>query len=168
MHTTLTHDPVVVDRPAQPYLGTRRPVTMATIPEIADRFGDLVAAVLAAGRVPAGAPFLRYLVIDMDAILLVEAGVPLDEPLGVQAGDVYDGELPAGRFVTVTHSGHPGTLVGATGDLLRWADSRGLTFDRRPGPDGDVWGCRLENYLTNPAQEPDTNRWETELAFRLA
>lgn len=168
MHTTLTHDPVVVERPAQPYLGTRRPVTMATIPEIADRLGDLVAEVLAAGREPTGAPFLRYLVIDMEATLLVEAGVPLDRPLGVHGGAVHDGELPAGRFVTVTHFGHPDTLVGATGDLLRWADTQGLAFDRRPGPDGDVWGCRLENYLTDPAQEPDANRWETELAFRLA
>lgn len=167
MHTTLTHDPVVVERPAQPYLGTRRSVTMSTIPEIADRIGGLVGQVLAAGRVPAGAPFLRYLVIDMDATLLVEAGVPLDEPLGLE-GDVYDGVLPSGRYVTVTHLGHPDALLPATADLLRWAAQQGLTFDSRPGPDGEEWGCRLESYLTDPAEEHDLNRWETELAFRLS
>jgi hypothetical protein len=35
--------------------------------------------------------------------------------------------------------------------------------------DGDqIWGCRLESYRTNPAEERDVTRWETELAFRLA
>jgi hypothetical protein len=28
--------------------------------------------------------------------------------------------------------------------------------------------CRLELYKTDPAVEPDMNKWETELAFRLA
>jgi hypothetical protein len=34
--------------------------------------------------------------------------------------------------------------------------------------DGQRWGCRLEAYTTDPAEEPDMNTWETELAFRLA
>jgi hypothetical protein len=33
---------------------------------------------------------------------------------------------------------------------------------------GDRWSCRLEIYLTDPSQEPDMNKWETQLAFRLA
>jgi hypothetical protein len=34
--------------------------------------------------------------------------------------------------------------------------------------DGQRWGCRLEVYNTDPAEEPNMNKWETELAFRLA
>lgn len=30
------------------------------------------------------------------------------------------------------------------------------------------WGCRLEVYKTDPAEQPDTGKWETELLFRLA
>jgi hypothetical protein len=33
---------------------------------------------------------------------------------------------------------------------------------------GQEWGCRLEIYKTNPSEEPDMGKWETELAFRLA
>jgi len=33
---------------------------------------------------------------------------------------------------------------------------------------GERWGCRLETYLTDPSEEPDMNKWETQLAFRLA
>jgi hypothetical protein len=32
---------------------------------------------------------------------------------------------------------------------------------------GEVWGRRLERYLTDPAKEPDPSRWETVLEFRL-
>ena len=28
--------------------------------------------------------------------------------------------------------------------------------------------CRLEFYLTDPAGQPDTSKWQTQLAFRLA
>jgi hypothetical protein len=33
---------------------------------------------------------------------------------------------------------------------------------------GQKWGCRLESYLTDPAERPDASQWQTELAFRLA
>ncbi|WP_432562518.1 GyrI-like domain-containing protein [Kineococcus sp. SYSU DK003] len=167
VHTTLTQDPVVTGRAAVPYVGTRRTVTMTTMADIADRIPEVVGWVLENGHAPAGAPFLRYLVIDMERELVVEAGIPVDGPVEA-AGEVYAGTLPAGRYATVVHTGHPDDLVGATGDLLRWAEREGLAFDASPGPDGEVWGCRLENYLTDPREEPDMDRWETELAFRLA
>ena len=73
------------------------------------------------------------------------------------------GVLPAGRYATVVHTGHPDTLVTATRDLLDWADQRGLDWDN----DGRTWGCRLEEYLSDPAEVPDMGKWETRLAFRL-
>ncbi|WP_432544168.1 GyrI-like domain-containing protein [Kineococcus sp. SYSU DK002] len=167
MHTTPTRDPVVAQRPAVPYVGVRRTVTLTTVGLVADRLGDLVGLVLDAGSAPAGPPFLRYEVVDMAAALVVVAGVPVDGPVPTP-GDVHTGTLPAGRYATVVHRGHPGTLVGATADLLAWARDRGLTLDVSPSGDGDRWGCRLESYLTDPAGEPDPDRWETELAFRLA
>jgi effector-binding domain-containing protein len=80
---------------------------------------------------------------------------------------VQAGVLPAGRYVTALHVGHPSTLIAATAALLDWAKTKGLTWDVTPSPDGDRWGCRLELYLTDPRAEPDMNKWETQLAFRL-
>jgi hypothetical protein len=37
-----------------------------------------------------------------------------------------------------------------------------------PGDNGERWGCCLEIYLTDPGQEPDMSKWQTQLAFRLA
>jgi|SRR5277367_1493163 len=86
------------------------------------------------------------------------------------AGDdrVLAGVLPAGKYAMVWHIGHPDTLVDATSALLDWAAGQGLTWDVTETEDDDRWGARLEIYETDPAQEPNMNNWETELAFRLA
>jgi hypothetical protein len=44
----------------------------------------------------------------------------------------------------------------------------GLTWDKQDTPAGERWGCRLEIYPVNPAEQPDPAKWETELVFRLA
>jgi effector-binding domain-containing protein len=166
----MTNEPRVAERPPTPYVGVTRTVTMATMAEIADQIPHVVERALALDLAPGGAPFLRYDVIDMARELVVEAGFPLaaDVPAGTALGDLEAGVLPGGRYATVVHVGAPATLVDATGALLRWADDAGLTFDVHEDDRGDVWGCRLESYLTDPRDEPDPDRWETELAFRLA
>jgi effector-binding domain-containing protein len=77
-------------------------------------------------------------------------------------------ELPAGRYVTVTHTGPPDQLVSVTRELLEWAAAQGLTFDRHDSDAGDVWASRLEVLLTNPAEQPDPSQWQTQLLFKLA
>ena len=59
--------------------------------------------------------------------------------------------------------------MNATDYLLKWADKNGIAFDKWPSGDtGEGWNARLENYWTDPAQQPDTNQYETELAFKTA
>jgi effector-binding domain-containing protein len=157
----------VTQRTAQPYVGITANVTMSTIASVADRLPELFAFLAARGIEPAGAPFWRYRVIDMERELEVEAGIPVAAPVEGE-GDVRAGVLPAGRYVTVTHVGHPDELMDATRDLLQWADAQGLTFDHADSPRGDAWVSRLEIYKTDPAKEPDMSKWETELAFKLA
>lgn len=163
----LTVEPTVVERDAQPYVAIRRRVTMQTMDEIVDRITDVVDWVERRGLEPAGPAFLRYLVIDMDHELEVEAGVPLVQPSDGD-GEVVAGELPAGRYVVAAQPGHPDALVGVTGDLLAWAERHGYAWDVERTPSGERWGCRVEFYPTDPAVEPDMDRWTTELVFRLA
>jgi hypothetical protein len=37
-----------------------------------------------------------------------------------------------------------------------------------PTPEGERWNARIESYRTDPNVQPDMNKWEVELAFRLA
>ena len=157
----------VTQRDAQPYVGVVTRVPMSRVYTVGDRLSEVYAFLAAREIEPAGPPFWRYLVIDMERELEIEAGVPVADPVDGE-GDIRAGVLPAGRYVTVTHVGHPDELMGVTGDLLAWADAQGLTFDRADSPDGDAWVSRLEIYKSDPAVEPDMSKWETQLAFKLA
>jgi effector-binding domain-containing protein len=160
-------EPRIRWRAAQPYVAIRRLVTMRTIPEIADRVPVVFGWLAARGIEPAGAPFLRYRVIDMDRHLDIEAGVPVNAAIEGDE-DVICDILPGGRYATFTHVGPFDKLMDVTAALLDWAAREGLTWDMIETENGQEWGCRLELYNTNPMEEPDTSKWETELAFRLA
>ena len=160
--------PRIVEREAEPYAAIRRQVTMAQLAEVLPPLTDQVFEWLSTrGGRPAGPPFWRYRVIDMEGLLDIEVGVGTAELLDA-GGGVVTGMLPAGHYAAVEHTGHPDTLLQATSDLLDWADAQGLVFDHADESDGDHWACRLELYVTDPAENPDLDTWVTRLAFKLA
>jgi effector-binding domain-containing protein len=159
--------PEIEQRAAQPYVGISEWVTMETVGSMAQRYPEIFGWLDARGIAPAGPPFFRYHIIDMERQLFVEAGVPVGSAVE-DDGDILAGTLPAGRFAVMTHTGAPDTLMGATAELLAWAQERGLAFDVSPIDAGQSWGCRLEFYLTDPAEQPDLSKWQTQLAFKLA
>ena len=160
--------PEIVEWPARPYMAIPVNVTMAAIGTVVPPLnGEVFRWLAERGAAPAGAPFWKYNVIDMDRELEIEAGVTVPQAL---AGDgrVIAGTLPSGRYATLTHVGHPSELAGVTETLLDWATGQGLTWDMSPDEGGERWGSRLEIYLTDPSEEPDMSKWATQLAFRLA
>jgi effector-binding domain-containing protein len=140
---------------------------MAEIGAFAVRTPEVYAWLGARGLPPAGPPFLKYNVIDMTRELEIDNGVPV-AALVDGDGEMISGVLPAGRYATLTHVGHPSELVQATKALLDWAAGPGLAWDMSPDGNGDRWASRLEIYLTDPREEPDMSKWVTQLAFRLA
>lgn len=155
--------PSIEKRVDQPYaaipVSVRIEELASVVPPLTDRVLDWLAS---RGITPTGPPFWRYVVVDMENKLELETGVPVANP--IEGNDeVRTGVLPAGRYATVVHTGHPDTLVTATRDLLQWASARDLEWDS----DGNRWGCRLEEYLSDPAEVPDMSQWQTRLAFRL-
>lgn len=163
-----TSEPRIVERAAQPYVAITASVPMtrmaATLPPLN---GEVFGWLEARGIAPAGPPLWKYNLIDMDGDLEIEVGVPVADKA---AGDdrVRCGVLPAGRYATLRHVGHPDELVDATAALLRWADGEGLRWDVADSPAGERWAARLEVYLTDPQEEPDLTKWETDLVFKLA
>jgi effector-binding domain-containing protein len=160
--------PEIIELPERPYVGVRRTITMTTFNLVGDRIGEIIGWLAQRGAYPAGAPFLRYEEIDMARDrLVVQAGVPVAAPVEGE-GDIFADVLPAGRYVTVSHHGHPDRLMGVIDAMLKWAAAQGLTWDRTEKDGAEHWGCRLELYNTNPMEEPDLNNWDTDLQFRLA
>jgi hypothetical protein len=92
----MQQEPEVQERAAQSYAGIPVAVTMETFPAAADTgFPELFGWLAEHGVPPAGAPFIRYYVIDMDAELEIELAVPVDEPVRESAGSVPASCRPA-------------------------------------------------------------------------
>ena len=160
--------PELVSRELQPYASITNEVPMGSLGEqLPPQIGEVFGWLAARGIQPAGPPFWKYNRIDMDGELEVEVGVPTAEQI---SGDerVQGHMLPGGRYVLAEHVGHPDSLVDATGELLKWAQSEGLRWDMSESSGGELWAARVEEYLSDPISQPDMNKWQTNLIFKLA
>jgi effector-binding domain-containing protein len=121
------------------------------------------------GMKPSGAPIIRYLTTDMTRKLdievgwLVAAAVPGDDRITA-------GVIPAGRYAVLTYTGpYKGKgLFKATVDLLGWAEKNHITWKKTIIDGVEWWDGRIEYYFTDPGEEPDSKKWQTELAFLIA
>ncbi|MDI3405289.1 GyrI-like domain-containing protein [Streptomyces cavernicola] len=166
----MANQPRIEERAEQTFVGVRGRVTWDTFGQLADRLPEIVGWLGERGIPVADGPFFKYEVLDpadRTREFEVVAGVPVGERVRVPHGELFAGALPAGRYVTVRHVGHPDELFGVTATVLKWAAAKGLVFDMEVTDEGEVWGCRLESYKTDPRTEPDLHKWETELSFRL-
>jgi effector-binding domain-containing protein len=154
-------EPKVEDRDLQHYVAIRTQATMQELDTvIPQRLGDVFTWLGKQGVAPAGAPGARYLVIDMMALLDIEMGVPVATAL---SGDdrISASVLPAGRYASLVYTGIDNGIE-ANAALLNWGAEKGLVWDTRKTENGNAFGARLEPFLTNPDEEPDRARWETQ------
>ncbi|OLT32639.1 hypothetical protein BJF79_35875 [Actinomadura sp. CNU-125] len=155
------NEPAIVHRGTVHYAGVPIGVTLAEwgranalVPEI---YGWLAQR----GITPGGGPVYRYRTIgDTERPFELEVGVPVAAPVEGD-GRVLARTLPEGAYAVLLHEGHPDGLGEAHRALRAWAEGEGHFLDR----DGDAWAAVYESYLTDPAQEPDLNKWRTELAY---
>jgi effector-binding domain-containing protein len=161
--------PKIEHRDQQSYAGVRTQVTMQEMGKVLPPlWGEVYGWLASKGVKPAGPPLWRYRVIDMAAKLEIDVAVPVATAV---TGDhrITADILPAGRYVTVLYTGPYEGLMPATADLLAWGEDQGIVWDKWPtGPTGEGWRARIENYVTDPREEPDSAKWQTELAFKLA
>lgn len=154
--------PEIVELGERPYVALRGKVPMNGISAFADRLREVIDWLAAKEIAPNDAPFFKYDVIDMEGELVMEIGFPVDD-LHSGEGEIVTGVLPAGRYATARHHGHPDGLMAATGELLDWGKAQGVEWDAN----GDHWTARLEIYLSDPREVPDMNDWDTDLQFKL-
>lgn len=159
--------PQIDERGDQPYVGIRTQVSMQELePTIVQSIGELHAWLEKQGVKQSGPPLIRYYVIDMATKLDVEVGLPVAvAPTGDQR--VSASVLPAGRYASLIYTDIDRGVEGNAA-LLDWGKAQGLMWDRWDDAKGDAFGARYESFLTNPADEPDRAKWETEVAIRLA
>lgn len=163
-------EPKLEQRGEQPYVAIRSRVKMNEIASLPPLWGEVFGWLASKGIAPTGAPFWMYRIVDMEDKLEIDTAVPVATPVEGD-GRVIAGMIPAGRYATLIYTGpYEGDgLMNATRDLLAWADEKGIVWDKwQSGATGEGWRARIEHYITDPAEEPDPQKWQTELAFKLA
>jgi len=159
----MSHELQLQTRAAQHYAAIPATVAMDGISAaVDDAFPALFGWLASQGIAPAGPPLIRYLVIDMSGELQIELGVPVAAPV-TASGRIQPGVLPAGRYAVLRHTGPYDGLVASNAALLRWAQENGIEFDTWDTAQGPAWRSRAEHYLTDPSQEPDPAKLETDV-----
>ena len=167
--TVKTTAPKIDERPEQPYVGIRVRAAIHELSQVIPNTHDEIGAWMREhGIERAGAPFVRYHVINMAEGLDIEMGWPTAQPVQVTGSDrIKAGTLPAGRYASLIYTGVMNGMEG-NGVLINWAEEKGLKWDRWDDPNGDAFASRYELEITDPDEEPDMSKWETEVAIKLA
>lgn len=159
-------EPKLTHRPAQHYAVIR---FKAPIP-----FGDLVQPaheevltwLKTKGLAPSGAPIIRYLTTDMSTKLDLEIGWPVAE-LVESDERVNCITLPGGRYAVISYFGpYEGDgLYKANGALIEWAEKNNISWSKVIMDGEEWWDARFESYETDPGEEPDPQKWQTDVVF---
>lgn len=120
-----------------------------------EAFSEVMAAVEAAGVAVTGPPFGYYPTVP-GQVVTVEAGIPVAAAIH-GGGRVHTRELPGGPAVVAVHVGPFDTLGRTYAELGEWVAEHGYrTADA-------MW----EQYLSDPAAEPDPTTWRTRIVWPL-
>jgi effector-binding domain-containing protein len=162
----ITTPPKLEDRNEQNYVGIRTQAHVQTLSQaIPQLLGEVFGWLGQHGIQPAGAPFMRYHVINMSADMDFEIGVPVASMVSGD-GRVCAGVIPAGRYASLIYTGVENGIAGNK-ELIDWAENKGIKWDRWDDKNGDAFRSRVEYFLTDPANEPDPAKWETEVAIKV-
>jgi effector-binding domain-containing protein len=155
------------ERNEQQYVGIRTQTPVQNLKDVIPQLlGELFGWLGERGIAPAGAPLIRYYVINMESDMDVELGIPV-ATAAPGDGRVAARVLPAGRYAALVYTGVMNGIEGNKA-LLDWGAKEGLMWDRWDVANGDAFASRYESFLTDPADEPDPAKWETEVAIKVA
>ena len=165
MHTT---DPVIQPRPSAYYAGLRMRVPMQfehLLPASWDKAAEWL---ISQGVSDFGPAIIRYHTTDMERLL--EIDVAFITPTLLPAADgIVTGELPAGEYACLTHTGpydDDGVYL-ANVKIVEWAKANHIRWDVEQRNGEEWWASRVEWYLSDPARDADPQTYRTELTFKV-
>src|SRR5262245_45334609 len=110
--------PSTVARDAQPYVAVHQQLKIDEIgPATGKSFAKVFAFLKSKGKKPAGPPFIKYNVIDMERLLDVEFGFPVDDEVPAADG-LCSKALPQGRYAHIGFTGDFKHLIDVNAMLL--------------------------------------------------
>lgn len=118
---------------------------------LSQAFGAVAEAISTQQISPTGPPFAKYHPLE-DGKFSVEAGFATSRTVRT-TGQVMASILPGGPAAVMTYIGPYDEMEGAYRELDDWISNQGGSST------GDSW----EVYFSDPSQEPDPQKWRTEI-----
>jgi effector-binding domain-containing protein len=159
------HEPKLEVRAEQPYVAIPIQIPMREWAKANALVGEVFEWMNRQGIPFVGPPFFRYRILgDMEKNFDLEIGWPVNKAV---AGDgrIIACAMPAGRYATLIHAGHPDRLEQSHQALQNWVSEQNLTLKNSQQGQEEIWGGRFETFLTNPDEQPDPEQWLTEIAY---
>jgi effector-binding domain-containing protein len=156
----MPNTPKIVEREATHYAAVSAEVRIPFGEAIGPLMGEAAAYCASTGGA-FGPAMMKYDVIDMPRLEMQFGFVTPNAVAG--NARVKAGILPAGKYVTLTYFGHYDNIERVTGTVINWAREHGIEWDSTPGPNGERFASRFEIYPNGPDDEPDPNKWETQI-----
>ncbi len=162
-------NPTLELRPAQPYVAIRTTVLFPFGKYLPPLWTKVNAWLAQQGVTDFGPAIIRYLTTDMSKKLDIEVGFLVNQPLIGDERIIADA-LPAGRYATLLYTGpyRGNGVYKANVALVGWAQDNHIVWSISVKNGVEWWGGRAEIYLTDPAEEKNTRKYQTELAFLVA
>lgn len=161
--TEIEHVPTVEERAAFDYLGIEVSARLkewgtvnACVPELLAWLGER-------GMEPTGAPFYRIVragTVEEPFDVVVGVPVEADEPGNAR---VRRYTMPAGTYATYLLTAWYDEVWRVHDSVNRWLEVESLTLEK----DGDAFVALYEQYLTDPETEPDRDKQQTLVAYKL-
>ena len=157
--------PRLVEREATHYVSVAAEVRVPFGDAIGPLMDEAAGYLAGAGVEGFGPAVMKYDIIDMPR-LEMRFGFVTPAPVTGNAR-VKPGILPGGKYVTLTYFGHYDNLEKVTGTVIDWASQNGIKWDSTGGPDGERFASRFEIYPNGPMDEPDPEKWETQIWIKV-
>ena len=143
-------------REAQNYAAIRKQVSFQQIPkELPQLIPEIKNWLAGKNMKPAGPLFFNYLAMN-GSQFDVEVGFPVDVKFEDEAR-VKAGEFEAGNYLVATYFGPYQHLHEVHAALQKWAGENQV----------HISGPGTEYYVTDPATEPDENKWQTDIVAQI-
>ncbi|WP_159473769.1 GyrI-like domain-containing protein [Dyadobacter sp. 3J3] len=160
----MTTEPKIEFLENEPYVAIRQKVSMAEIPTLLPPLISEVFNWLKKENIEAnGAPFFRYLSMDEHKILIVDVGVAIKTKV-TGDGRIISKAFPKGDYAALTFTGDYKNLPQVHISLDDWIIQNGYR-ECSVLEDGQLVGCRVEFYFSDPIAEADPEKWVTQVCI---
>lgn len=151
-------DPNIIDVDKMHFLGIREAFDMSDEAAIGQRmvmlWGKIGAYMESKNIAPTGAPFSLYHMMN-DSVWDASIAMPVAETDATPDKGIDSGQTFEGKALFVKHMGDFMLLGNTHKEIQKYMEYKGLTTN----------GNGYEVYMTDPANEPDTSKWVTQIYY---